>query len=73
MLRFWLSHILLCGLVMSFFAASFAVAQTGNAGAQALSAPYQKWLDEDVATSSVMPSAAISRSARLISFGTSSS
>ena len=46
--RFRLPHILLCVWISSFFAASIGAAQAGNAGAQALSGPYQRWLDEDV-------------------------
>ncbi len=46
--RFRLSHILLCGLISPVVVASFAATQNRDVAAQVLSAPYQKWLDEDV-------------------------
>ena len=46
--RFRLSHILLCGLISPILVTSFAATQNRDAAAQVLSAPYQKWLDEDV-------------------------
>lgn len=48
MYRFRLSQILLCGLILPFLPTTLTDAQTGDTGTQALAAPYQKWLDEDV-------------------------
>jgi len=46
--RFGLTHILLRGFFVIFLATIALAAMNGQTSATALSAPYQKWLDEDV-------------------------